>query len=565
MNISKTRCIDAMQRFRFAAGAVIMLVGLTFTFFNTFGVSFTSARAPSLLGWLCASVVTAYLVFFTKKEKTNWAAFLFFVLFLFIVIRQGPKPIHSTALALIVLTMTCVAHSATLFARDLGWAVVFAVAVMLIATLNALVALYQYFGLSIQYPIPYVEITPQGMAIGQVRQRNQMAILCALGLVTLAYFPNKLRWVGSARFGLGLCLIAAAAVSASRIGAVAIFLFSCTLIFTFRSLTKSSQQLVGFAFPIFLILTYLLPLIVEDKSGLLSRLANDTFAVRCSSRLVTWENALSLIWRAPWSGAGWGGFIGEYYMSDLPARGCEMIDHAHNVYLQIAVEAGLPAAALLIVCSLWFFVKHRCVVGEDNIYRWAYFSIGLIWVYSQVEFPLWETGFLWLFAIFLGVCATRQSTVDYAASHKVWHRLLVVVNRQLILLIMLMTACLSAMALMQFFRVASIVTSTDWERQITKQGYQELVKENWMFANRLEFIAAQLQRPTAANAEKINKFCTSVITYSPDLPIIMCVIRSAYLMGDMKQVEFHKQRILPRFARGGDGVDMYKKELDSIK
>jgi O-antigen polymerase len=562
MNNLKKNEGSSLQQSRFVVASFILFVGLTLTFFNSFKGGFTSASAPALLGWFFASVTTLSLVFFVEKEKTNWAALLFFALFVLVALRQGPKPIHATALALIVLTMACVAHSVTLFSRSSTWMSFFAAALLWVAILNALVALYQYFGFAAKYPIPYVHTAPEGIAMGQVRQRNQMAILCVLGLVTLAYFPTKFRRAGIARFGLGVCLIVAAAASASRVGAAAIFLFSCTLIFTFRSLTKSSRKLVGFAFPIFLIFTFLLPLIVEDKGGLFSRLTDDTFAVPCNSRLLLWKNALSLIWHAPLSGAGWGGFIGEYYMSDLPARGCEMLDHAHNVYLQIAVEAGLPAALFLIFLSLWFFVKHWSVVCADDVHRWAYFSISVIWLYAQTDFPLWVTGFLWLFAIFLGICATRQSTVDAAAKHKSWHRLLVVVNPRLVALIVLMTACLSAMAIMQFVRVASIATSADWEKQIAKHGYQGLVKENWMFANRLEFIAAQSQRPTASNAEKINKFCTSVIAYSPDLPIIMCVIRSAYLMGDMKQVEFHKQRLLTTY---GKQVDMYKQELDSFK
>ena len=550
------------QPYSYAFGALVLLACLTLTFFNTLGLGFSSYKAPALLGWFCASVATACLVLFTKKEKTNWAALLFLVLFLFIVVRQGPQPIHSTALGLIVLTMACAAHSASLFARVSSWAFVLAGAVVLVALLNALVALYQYFGFSAQFPIPYIETTPIGSAIGQVRQRNQMATLCVLGLVTLAYFPVKFRWASIARFGVGVCLIAAVAASASRIGAAAILLFSCTLIFTFRSLPRSSQQLVGLSFPIFLVLAYLLPALIEDQSGLVSRLTDDAFAVPCNSRLLLWKNTISLIWQSPFAGAGWGGFIGKYYTSDLPVRGCELLDHAHNVYLNIAVEAGVIVAALLIIASIWFFFGYWRTVAADSIYRWAYFSVAIIWLYAQTDFPLWVTGFLWLFAIFLGLITTRESKLVHHPAYVTLSRLLVTVNPWFIVVMALATACLSAIALIQYFRVSHIATPTEWDTQIAKRGYQELVKENWMFADHLEFVAAQMQEPTKANAEKINKLCTSVIPYSPEPPIIMCVIKSAYLMGDMKQVEFHKQRLVTTY---GSQVDMYKEELDSFK
>ncbi len=562
MNISHNSAADTLKKSSFAAGALILLACLTFTFFNTYQVSFTSTGAHSLIGWFCVAITTACLALFMTKEKASWAVWLFFALFLLIVMRQGPKPIHSTALALIVLTMACVAHTAGLFARSMRWASALAAAIVLISTLNALVALYQYFGFSIQYPIPYIQIAPEGTAIGQVRQRNQMAILCALGLTTLAYFPFKFRWLAVARYGLGLCLIAAVAASASRIGAIAVLALSFTLVFTFRSLQESSKWLVGLAFPVLLVLAYLLPLPIEDRVGLLSRLTTDVFAVPCNSRILLWKNAFSLIWQAPLAGVGWGGLIAEYYVADLPNRGCEMIDHAHNVYLQIAVEAGLPAALTLVLVSAWFFIKHWSTVRVDGVYRWAYFSVGIIWLYSQTEFPLWQTGFLWFFAIFLGLSAVRHEGIAPVVAVNKWQRFLVAINPKLILLITFSAACISAMALFQFARVSSIETAKDWEALISKRGYSEVAKENWMFAPRLEFIVAQFQRPTSLNAEKINKFCKSVMTYSPDAPIIMCVIRSAYLMGDMKQVEFHKQRLLTIY---GSQVDTYKKELENFK
>jgi O-antigen ligase len=562
MTISSASGTGPIQQRSFVFGAFVLLAGLIFTFFNTLGVGFSSFRAPALLGWLCASVVTACLAIYTKKEKTNWAALLLSALFVFIAIRQGPKPIHATALAFIVLTMACVAHTAVLFARFSSWALVLALAVVSVATLNAFVALYQYAGFSVQYPIPYMEMTLKGMAIGQVRQRNQMAILCVLGLATLAYFPNKFRWWALVRYVLGLVLVAAVAVSASRIGALAVILFSCTLMATFKSVPRSSKLLIGLAFPIFLLFAYALPLIVGDQAGLFSRFKDDAFAVPCNSRLLLWKNALSLIPNAPWAGAGWGGFILEYYMSDLPARGCELLDNAHNVYLQVAVEAGLPAAVILIFISLWYFIKHWCAVRTDDIYRWAYFCVAIIWLYAQTDYPLWETGFLWLFAIFLGISAAGSSSAPNVYERLLFRRPLPALNPRLIFIIAATTACLSVMALVQYFRVSSIATSVDWEKEMAKRGYVELVKENWMFADHLEFITAQLQQPTVANAAKINKFCATVIAYSPEPPIIMCVIRSAYLMGDMKQVEFHEQRLLTTF---GKQVDMYKKELESMK
>ncbi len=562
MNNNNTLDQAAGEQYRFAAVAMVLFAGLTLTFFNTLGIGFTSARAPALVAWFFASVAAGSFVFFTKNEKTNWAAVLFFVLFLFIVIRQGPKPTHSTGMGLIVLTMACAAHAAVLLARNFSWACVLAGAVVWVAVLNALVALYQYVGWSALYPIPYIEITPQGIAIGQVRQRNQMAILCVLGLVALAYFPAQFRRIALLRYLLGVCLIAAVAASASRIGALAVLLFSCTLLFTFRSLAPSAKWLVALAFPVFVILAVLLPFFVEGSLGLFSRLTDDAFAVPCNSRRLLWSNALDLIWHAPWAGAGWGGFISEYYMSDLPARGCEMIDHAHNVYLQFAVEAGLPAALLLILVSLWFFAKYWRVMAANDVYRWAYFSIAMIWLYAQTDFPLWEPGFLWLFAMFLGMMASRELAVVQSDKLHFLQRLAVPVKSWVVVAISLATACLSVMALVQFLRVSAIQTSTDWEREIRAHGFQKLSRENWMFSPRLEFILAQFQRPSAADAKKINSFCQSVMTYSPDAPIAMCVIRSAYLMGDMKQVEFHKQRLLTIYRKE---IDMYRDELDSYK
>ncbi len=69
---------------------------------------------------------------------------------------------------------------------------------------------------------------------------------------------------------------------------------------------------------------------------------------------------LHLIAQKPWLGWGWGELDYAHYMTLFPGvRFCVLLDNAHNLPLHLAVELGVPVAALLCFAVLAWVWKAR--------------------------------------------------------------------------------------------------------------------------------------------------------------------------------------------------------------
>ena len=66
------------------------------------------------------------------------------------------------------------------------------------------------------------------------------------------------------------------------------------------------------------------------------------------SRFGIWANTLGLIRQQPWTGVGFGEFNFAWTLTPFPGRPVAFFDHTHNLPLQLAVELGLPLAALVL-------------------------------------------------------------------------------------------------------------------------------------------------------------------------------------------------------------------------
>ena len=125
-------------------------------------------------------------------------------------------------------------------------------------------------------------------------------------------------------------------------------------------MTYSRAGWVGFALSVGLMVLYLRPALIPPlialcvvaipflPSAVWTRILtitnfNDTTT---SSRFPLYEAALNLIWRAPLDGAGLGSDVVRQYIRDFRLyHGSAPFVHAHNLYLQVAIETGLVGAA----------------------------------------------------------------------------------------------------------------------------------------------------------------------------------------------------------------------------
>jgi O-antigen ligase len=123
-----------------------------------------------------------------------------------------------------------------------------------------------------------------------------------------------------------------------------------------------------------------------------------------SHRRHIWSAAWRIFESAPVAGVGFGGFAYGYFLlrgqvtQALPE---EIVDHAHNVLLQLLAEFGLPGGILLAVTALaWLTAALRCRASAQQ--WWMLTLVTVIGLHSLVEYPLWYAYFLGLFALLVG-------------------------------------------------------------------------------------------------------------------------------------------------------------------
>lgn len=77
----------------------------------------------------------------------------------------------------------------------------------------------------------------------------------------------------------------------------------------------------------------------------------------CTLRLALWESTWAMIVEHPWLGIGWGAYWLVYPAYDFfIGDGGTKIVHAHNMYLNIAAETGLPGLLLFMTVMVGHFV-----------------------------------------------------------------------------------------------------------------------------------------------------------------------------------------------------------------
>jgi len=152
--------------------------------------------------------------------------------------------------------------------------------------------------------------------------------------------------------------------------------------------------------------------------GTVKRLADTDSDVRTDLFRLTVE----AIEDAPWSGHGFGAFLPAFRMYRDVSLAADLIwDFAHNVHLELAMDFGLPAAALLylslatlvLVCLRGLLRRRR-----DQIYPAAAVSgATLIGLHGIVDFSVQMPAIAVTLALLLGIgCAQSWRTAESDAS-----------------------------------------------------------------------------------------------------------------------------------------------------
>jgi O-antigen ligase len=264
---------------------------------------------------------------------------------------------------------------------------------------NAAVALIQVFapGLADGSVIAISGIA--GRAVGNLRQPNHLSSLLLWACIAVVALAQLRRLGPKAALALLALFVFAVVLTASRTGLLSVLLLGLWGLVD-RRLARPVRGLL-LAAPLLYALAWWgmaqWAALSAHSFGGTARLAETDIS---GSRFGIWANTLALIKAHPLAGVGWGEFNLAWTLSPFPGRPVAFFDHTHNLPLQLAVEIGLPAAALVMGLLLWAFgraLRAGWREPDDDAaaaQRAALMMVLMIGLHSLLEYPLWYAYFL---------------------------------------------------------------------------------------------------------------------------------------------------------------------------
>lgn len=236
----------------------------------------------------------------------------------------------------------------------------------------------------------YTSIVIAGMVLGQLRQSHRGRLIMET-VFTIAY-------VGIVLAGLAL--------SGSRSGILLGMLAIPVALFVTQKYGAENFTLRNSSAIIVLTLMGLFIVGQSSMLGLL-RLANNDIVDK--SRLMIFERSVNVLSHTFPAGGGFGSFVPLYQQYETPRMiDPGIINHAHNDWLEIAIEGGLAGMileAFFIIIVMRVLLKNWWPNGVGQhmpFQRGAIMAVLLLCVHSVVDFPLRTPAMMTLFAFCCG-------------------------------------------------------------------------------------------------------------------------------------------------------------------
>jgi O-antigen ligase len=321
-------------------------------------------------------------------------------------------------------------------------------------------------------------------AVGNLRQPNHLCSLLLWAMIATVWLAQTRRLPPALAPAVLLLLLAGVVLSASRTGMIGAALLALWGIADRRLGRSTSVQLwlvpVAYAL-LYALITFWAHQHNEVFGGEVQLHKSDI----SSSRFGIWANTLSLIAAHPWAGVGFGEFNFAWSLTPFPGRPVAFFDHTHNLPLHLAVELGLPLAALVITLLLWALYRAWSLAlsgeGDDlSMRRAALVMVLMISLHSLLEYPLWYAYFLLPAVFAFGLCLGGVAPSSAAP---------VPVPRvnALVLAALVMMAG-SAASLYDFRRVVVIFAPADNAAPLAQRIAEG--RRSWFFGHHADYAAA---------------------------------------------------------------------------
>lgn len=396
------------------------------------------------------------------------------------------------------------------------------------ALVNAVVGLLQYFHAA--GPLG-LWVSSAGDAFGILRQRNQLALLLAIGLAAVLWHPMlDRRW----KWAMAALLAVACMATTSRIGLILFVLIPSLAVLWTRS-RRDMLIASGVTLGAYVLATLALPRMLERIAGgeppaLWERVAG---IGACNNRGVLWSNMLDLVAQKPWGGWGWGEVAYAHYVTLFSGpRFCvDVLHNAHNLPLQLAVTLGIPFALIVMVLVVLLPLALRPWRETDPFKQMAWTVILAIALHSQVEYPLWYGPFQMTLGLAIGMVWPTSAAATPAPQG---------VARRIVPMLLLAAAFL---AWRDHDRVAQAFLPVELRReQFRDNTLLEVSRTQWFktYALYVEYMNKPLTR---RDAEWIFNTGTVLLHFSAGPRVIVKLVDSALLLGRIEDARFHLVRL----------------------
>ncbi len=488
----------------------------------------------------------------------------------------GPLVFSWVCVGLLLLVLSLDRHSGQadrlVRASALAWVVA--------AGLNAVIGLLQYVGQTSVFGV-WVNHTGLGEAFGNLRQRNQFATLMNLGLLAQLWWAGQLRSASAAhsiafageyfeahgvrhadarwvevQMGLVVALLAVGnAASSSRTGLLQLALV-VGLVLWWQPVRLGSGRLRGvrsgqlhrlllIAVLSYAIATFALPWLIgldPFASGAWARLRSGD--ALCASRLTLWGNVLDLIAHKPWRGWGWGELDYAHFVTLYPgARFCDILDNAHNLPLQLAVELGVPMALLLCGTGLWLVWRANPWRETDVTRQFAWGVLAVILLHSLLEYPLWYGPFQIAAGLSVWIVWWVPRPAQLASASWTYGSLSALLKGFIAIVVIAFCGVVAA----NYHQVSQIYKVGKERAPQYQDNTLEKIRGVWFFQDQLHFAELTTAGLTPDNARYLHNLALDLLHFSPEARVAELLLDSAVLLGKSDEVAFYAPRYQAAF------------------
>ena len=268
----------------------------------------------------------------------------------------------------------------------------------------------------------------KGLPLGMFANRNHFALLILLALVAAVAILNFYRAEqrpapvkGKAKMMLdsrlillatgGLVAAAVIMATGSRTVSVLFVLSILPLALLAVHASKWSKALFGVALAGLGVGAVLYAMIASGRFEVANRLM-ERFALQHDERFEFWPDALNAIKANFPVGTGMGTFDTAFRMVErLDHVGQRYVNNAHNDYLEVAIEAGLPGLVIFAAFLVWLAVRSIALARSKeslNAIRtgWcAAFALLLVSLHSLSDYPVRRLAIMAVCTLFVSILA----------------------------------------------------------------------------------------------------------------------------------------------------------------